>query len=338
MMPLTASSAAMEVPSAVTSTMPSSTRRHEQPKYSGQASYIHDIDEWRTNAEHNKLLDTEQRMQARKGNGVDDNKRVYLLLKQVPDNAILWLPSSLERRVHAVDELIPLVRNLRVREACCDPTRSGCRDGNTHSCQPITAAQFAWGVLPRASSIEAGVDQHMPISFLTKRMNNTGTHFFKPNGRRGVSWHTLSKDRDALEKVKREQVWIKVKAIVVFPHLWDQISSSPPPRNRLLSTHAEEILTTCGKNPAFLLVLENIEDMYHTRSIQLPNLAKAGEATMWERTSSLYDKTALRIVRPEGGGQYAAGLTIKVGDQQCQRVKIRVRTLDVGEELYEIIS
>jgi hypothetical protein len=242
-----------------------------------------------------------------------DLERVFLTLDQVPQSAMLWAPAPISSL--SIGSSTTLVENA-------EPSKTTKLFGNllpakSPKLNPYTDApvkdisfrHFVLKVLPTVSTIEV-----LPPNPIQPYFFTTGKPGAKPifafhsdtEGSHTASWYVWDSASPPYQASLKEE-WTAVKAIITFPHMWDELT--PPD---VFDEAKVESFKFKRLGIRILFVLDGARDMRNQELCLFPEFMK-GEFHSVRKTVEACSKNG-RIERPEG--DHVGGIAVEKDDDR----------------------
>jgi hypothetical protein len=271
-------------------------------------------------------IQTAERIFANMGYTVEDLKRVFLTLDEVPQSAVLWPPAAANVLDGQSKETPPPYSAAAATDppttetkpkspglfSSLLPIRSSQLQTKTETpaydaapIKEITFRHFALRILPTAQTIHIlpTSKDTMPY-FFTRGLQNTKPLFaFHTPNSHTASWYTWG-SRGPLSQANLSAQYTTLKAIITFPHMWDFIS----PLDALDDSKCEEFKFK-RHGIRYLFVLEGAKEMYDQELGLFPELLKS-EFHGVRSTIEAFSKRGW-VGQPEGEGRdHVGGLEV----------------------------
>jgi hypothetical protein len=259
-------------------------------------------------------IESAEKIFARLGYTPNDLRRAFLTLDQVPESAILWrvpVPTELndsKSSVTLVPEASDTIQKLFDRLLPAkNNTKATPIDFSGAPVKDISFRKFVSSVLPTTANL-----QLLPNSPIQPYFFTTGLDGSKPimsfhnEGGHTASWYTWgSPAAPKLASLKNGE-WTPVKAIVSFPHMWDEFTSA----SEALNENKAEAFKFKRHGIKFMFVLERVKDVGNNRSLCLfPTLMKGDFHSVRKTVEAFSNKGELE--QPEKGKDHVGGFSIE---------------------------
>lgn len=159
----------------------------------------------------------------------DDLRRVFLTLDQVPQSAILWAHADAETKDSASEKTLVAGTDTHTSNSTklfSSVIPKTPKYINEIPLQDISFRKFVQTVLPAAANVDYEVNVKVSgYFFTTGRPGSKPLMAFHNEGSHTASWYTYCNPRTSL-LMDLKTGWSRVKAIVSFPHMWDEFESA----------------------------------------------------------------------------------------------------------------
>ncbi len=250
-----------------------------------------------------------------------DLTRQYLLMKDVPEEVLMWSSSTTDpkRREGIFSDLTPKTKPLPHDDAFIPPTS-------------LTFASFINRIIPTAKAIEYHVPAHPPLHFVITGFPGTNPL---------MQWHTPTNLASsytyhnplAAETHNLKRGWTNVTAIMPSPSLWEGVPSTTtlPLSEELtegLDGDSAKAYQHAHHGWRYIVCLQGIEDTSNT-SCLFPTYLRR-ELHGVRSTIEAYS-AANGIERVKGGGEMVGGITVrKDGGEMHHLFRVRDERGKVG--------
>ncbi|RFU32626.1 hypothetical protein B7463_g3727, partial [Scytalidium lignicola] len=271
---------------------------------------------------------------AKLGFTLDDMRRVFLTMDQVPQSAILWSPVGAEASDKATEnpKLIRLFKKL-LRERQWKPEKQNDIKDSDVPCNDISFRRFVLSVLPNVVSIEYQVGATVPgYYFTTGRPGSKPIMAFHNEGGHTASWYTRSVPRPCKD-MNLKPGWATVRSIISFPHMWDCFESAADG----IDDEKAEKFKFKRYDIKYLFVLDGAAETTFGNGLCLfPTLMK-GEFHGVRKSAEAFSAKR-EIEQPDNrSAQQVAGISVQKAPSKEEKPVIRVRTASGQESKYKIV-
>jgi hypothetical protein len=191
--------------------------------------------------------------------------------------------------------------------------------------QDCTFRKFVIAILPNVSELAVLPTQEIQPFFLT-----TGKEHSKPimsfhkEGLHTASWYTWG-DPSSPKHATMKQEWTPVRAIVSFPHMWDEFASA----DEALDEVKADDFKFKRHGIKYLFCVEGARDAKTDRNLCLFPTLMRGEFHSVRKTVEAFSQQG-RMEEPEKGKEHAAGFQVHKDKKSDLIVGIKTKTGQVS--------
>ena len=282
-------------------------------------------------------IESAEKVFARLGYTPDDLRRAFLTLDQVPESAILWSQNAITGMDDSSSTTTTVVEAKEKPQRLFNSllpfgnkTKSTPINFSDAPIKDISFRKFVSSVLPTAAIL-----QMLPTASIRPYFFTTGVAGSKPimafhtEGSHTASWYTWGAVA-APKFANLKQEWTPVKAIVSFPHMWDEFTSA----GDALDESKAEAFKFKRHGIRFLFVLDEVKDTAKHRSLCLFPTLMRGEFHSVRKTVEAFSNKG-ELEEPEQGKDHVGGLAVEK-DRTKDGSVVGVKTKDGQVSRYHV--